>query len=204
MMRKSIVVVFVLFATLFIFFKNPGAVHATEGSFYLRSTSRESYRCWAPSVLMQDQQFHILVTCRELIYPAGDTVFSYVLWAQPTDGSGPRRLGELGYGRLDTRINQPFNQLFVTTEQNPGVGKPTGPIVMRGNVETETFLDRPTSATPTIAGQEPTGDVTVTPAPGSASTGSRLATALRRAGLAAFLALLALIGLVFAITRSRG
>ncbi len=181
-------------------------VSASEGTFELRSTTRDTYRCFAASILMQDLNYSITVSCRDLIYPAGNTVFTYVLWAQPIDGGSPRRLGELGYGRLATRWNQPFNQLFVTTEQDSGVGKPVGPVVMRGNVQQITFLDHATAATPTISnGQPSVGGQDITPTPVvEASTGSKLVTALRRAGLAALLALLALVGLVFAITRTKG
>lgn len=196
---------------LFVFSTN---THASEGLIEMRSTTRETYRCFASSILMQDQNFNVNVSCRELIYPAGNTVFTYVLWAQPVDGGNPRRLGELGYGRLAAKLNLPFNQLFVTTETKGNVGKPGGPVVMRGNVSTITFLDRATSPTPTPVGQTSNGTnetITGTPNPDSsitptegASTGSKIATAFKRAGLAALLALLALIGLVFAITRSKG
>jgi succinate dehydrogenase/fumarate reductase flavoprotein subunit len=79
---------------------------------------------------------------------------------------------------------------------------------MRGNVQRITFLDRETTPTPnpsgTIAQSNNAGEeVTPTPVTGQ-STGEKLMTALRRAGLAAFLAFLALIGLVFAITKARG
>jgi hypothetical protein len=198
----AILVVFIVFFVL------PGMVKASEGNIELRSTTREAYRCYAASILMQDQNYNILVSCREIIYPAGDTVFSYILWAQPTDGSAARRLGELGYGRLAAKMNIPFNSLFVTTEPSAGVRTPSGPVVMRGGVSPITFLDRATTGTPvpTLAnGERPTGDVTLTPVPEEGqTTGSRLGTALRRAGLAALLALIAIIGLIFAITRSRG
>ena len=183
---------------------------ASEGLVELRSTTREASRCFASSILMQDQNFNVLVSCRELIYPAGNTVFTYVLWAQPVDGGNPKRLGELGYGRLSARTNVPFNQLFVTTETTGNVGKPGGPVVMRGNVSPITFLDRSTTPTPTSATTinsgttgTPEPGASLTPTPGE-STGSKIATAFKRAGLAALLALLAIIGLVFAITRSKG
>lgn len=179
-------------------------VSASEGIFEIRSTTREPYRCFASSILMQDLNYSISISCRDLIYPAGNTIFTYVLWAQPVEAGNPRRLGELGYGRLATRWNVPFNQLFVTTEQDAGVGKPTGPVVMRGNLQQITFLDRATTPTPTTVGEAPAGTEDITPSQAPASTGAKLVTALRRAGLAALLALLAVIGLVFAITRTKG
>src|SRR5258706_9888166 len=134
---------------LALFFALPKLTFASEGTVEMRSSTREAYRCYASSVLMQDLNYTILISCRELIYPAGNEVFSYVLWAQPSDGSQVRRLGELGYGRLQARMNQPFTSLFVTTEANAGVGKPTGPTVMRGDVLPIRFLDHATTPTPT-------------------------------------------------------
>ncbi len=204
-MRKIFLGTIAIFAFLGIFALAKDT-YALEGITELRSTTGESYRCYATSILMQDQNFTILVSCRDLIYPAGKTVFSYVLWAQPVEGGNPRKLGELGFGRLSAKMNEPFSSLFVTTEQNPG-GKPTGPTVMRGNVSPIGFLDRPTTPTPTsISSTTGSPQITgeITPTPQALSTSQKLSTALRRAGLAAFIALLALIGLVFAITRARG
>jgi len=202
--KKVFLPLILILSCLFVFAKN---AHATEGEIYLRSVTRETYRCEASSYLMQDQQYHVLVSCRDLLYPAGDTVFTYVLWAQPTDGSAPKRLGELGFGRLEARSNVPFSQLFVTTEPRANVNKPGGPTVMRGSVETKAFLDRGTPPSGTTTIETPTNtpnpSITVTPAPG-VSTASKIGTAFKRAGLAALLALLALIGLIFAITRARG
>ncbi len=207
---KHILRYLLIFSAFLVFFSASSKIaRASEGTIEMRSSTREAYRCYASSVLMQDQNYTILVSCRELIYPAGNEVFSYVLWAQPADGSAPRRLGELGYGRLQARMNVPFTSLFVSTEANPGVGKPTGPIVMRGDVTPIRFLDRATTPTPTsinASGDTSSSDTstTLTPTPGGQSTTSKIGTAFKRAGLAALLALLALIGLVFAITRARG
>jgi hypothetical protein len=207
-MRRAFLHILTLTFVFSVFLFLTKNIHASEGSIEMRSSTREPYRCYAASILTQDQNYQILISCRELIYPAGNTVYVYILWAQPVDGSDPRRLGELGYGRLSAKMNQPFSSLFVTTEPNAGARKPTGPVVMRGNVQPITFLDRATTGTPAPVisnGQGSyTGDITLTPTPEEASTGSKLGTALKRAGLAAFLALIALIGLIFAITRSRG
>jgi hypothetical protein len=39
---------------------------------------------------MQDSAFTISVSCRDLLYPASDTVFSYVLWAKPQNPKTPK------------------------------------------------------------------------------------------------------------------
>jgi hypothetical protein len=204
---KHVLLGAVLFAGIALF-GSTKITHASEGVVELRSTTRESYRCFAYYQLLPDQNQTVLVSCRDLIYPTGSSIIYYILWMQPTDGSAPRRLGELGYGSLSARTPIPFNQLFVTSEQVQNTNKPGGPVAMRGNVSAVPFLDRGTTGTPTpVISSGTTGTpepgVSVSPTPGE-STGSKIATAFKRAGLAALLALLALIGLVFAITRSKG
>lgn len=206
---SSFFIAFSLFTALF-----TTRVDATEGIFQLRSTNREPYRCYASSIMMQDATYTVLVSCRDLIYPADDRVFYYVLWATPQDGGNPIRLGDLGFGRLGTEVKIPFTNLFVTTESDDRARVPSGTVVMRGNAERIAFLDRGTTNTPTpnttvTATQDSNSDqsqqdVTPTPEEEGASTGEKLMIALRRAGLAAFLALIAIIGLIFAITRARG
>jgi hypothetical protein len=191
-----------------IFLTTAKTSYAAEGMVELRSTTRESYRCYAYYQLLPDQNQTVLVSCRDLVYPTGSSIIYYILWMQPTDGSAPRRLGELGYGSLSARTPIPFGQLFVTTEQVQNTNKPVGPVAMKGSIAPIPFLDRATTGTPTPvitnAGTgTPEPGISATPTEG-ASTGSKIATAFKRAGLAALLALLALIGLVFAITRSKG
>lgn len=71
---------------------------------------------------------------------------------------------------------------------------------MRGAVETINFLDRPQSPTPTPEG-EAAEEVELEEEKPSA--GKKLLTALRRAGIVILLALAAVMGLVFVLTRSK-
>ncbi len=173
---------------------------ASEGTIEMLSTTAEDYRCWVASVRMQNQDFRIAFTCRNLIYPVDDNVFNYVLWTQPLDGSKPVKLGVLGLGKGEFRTQKPFSELFVTTEKSKDVKSPENPVIMRGSVESlEAFFGRPTP-TPT-----PTPEKKTTEAGGQElTTRQKLLLALRRAGIAALIALVAIIGLVFVITRSRG
>lgn len=205
---KKIKIIFSLTLFLFLFIFSIKLIDASEGTFELRSTVGQESRCFAASLLMQDRAYTILITCRDLIYPAEFDLTNYILWAQPIDGSKAVNLGQLGYGKATVRTTKAFSSLFVTTEGNPGVREPAGKLVMKGNNIPVTFLESPTS--PTLSpeaeeGKETEGeaekDVSETK---NLSTKEKLFLALRRAGIAALLALVALIGLIFVVTRARG
>lgn len=178
----------------------PKSIKASEGTIELRSTMGEDYRCWAASSLMQDQNYHILVSCRDLLYPAGENIFSYIAWASPVAGRGPIKLGALGYGKAEFKTRETFSSIFITTEADQNVRQPSGNIVMKGSIQPITFLEKPTTPTPTEeAGaeeevQEPTQKLTLK---------QRLSSAFKRAGIVVLLALASLIGLVFVLTRPR-
>ncbi len=200
-----------IFTTLFflsLFGLATKTARGSDGTFEMRSTQGTDSRCYASSLLMQDWNYTILVSCRDLIYPAENGITNYVLWAEPTDGSGLLNLGQLGYGKITFRSNKAFSSLFVTPEGNPGVREPTGSVVMRGVLNPVTFLDRPTPPTPTIEGKEgetkDEGTEVATGETKNLSTKEKLFLALRRAGIAALIALVALIGLIFVVTRARG
>ncbi|QQS38905.1 hypothetical protein IPM62_06020 [Candidatus Woesebacteria bacterium] len=179
-------------------------ISASEGVAELRSTNGEDYRCVVESQLAQDRTYKLLVTCRDLIYPSDSTVFSYILWANPTDGGKIIKLGALDFGKKLFTSKRAFTSIFITTETALKGEAPQGPVVMQGTTLPRAFLDKPTSPTPTPEGQEITEEVvTKTPDKNQAedekvpSTRNRLSTALRRASLIGVIILL--IGAVVAL-----
>lgn len=174
--------------------------YASEGIFELRGTVRETTRCFAASLMMQDLNYRILVSCRDLIYPVEPTIFNYVLWATPKEGGNPIKLGALGYGKADFKTNKAFISLFVTTEQNVNTRTPSGNVAMRGNLQPITFLEKSTTPTPSPEGQKETPKEAEVKKP---SAKEKLLLGLKRAGLVSLIALVAVIGLVFVITRRR-
>jgi hypothetical protein len=189
----------ILATTLFLASKN--SVSASEGTFELRSTNQYTYRCFAASLQMQSLNYNVAVSCRDLIYPVDTTIFSYILWANPADGSKPVKLGPLNLGKAVFNVKPAFASLFVTTEQNPNTKDPNGAIVMKGSIIPISFLEKPGTPAPTAAPGEETSEGTPTPKP---AVSQRLLTGLKRAGLASALALIAILGLVFVLTRPRG
>lgn len=189
---------FVFFAILFF---TPSVTYASEGTFEIRSVGSEDSRCFAASLLMSNGRYEVTVSCRDLIYPPQPEISFYVIWATPQAGGSTIRLGELGVGRAKFEAKVPFTSLFVTLEQNKNAKSPTGTVIMRGQLEKIAFLERPSTPTPTLEKAEETNGTSETKEP---TTREKLFLALRRAGIAALLALVALVGLIFVITRSRG
>lgn len=110
---------------------SPKLVWANEGTFRL-SGPNTSARCFAASVLVDERDYQLIMTCRNLIVPPGNRSLFYVVWAKreevaPTGAQrairplGRRefsRLGELERGKLVTSLDDPFTQLLVTAEQS--------------------------------------------------------------------------------------
>lgn len=213
-MRKEIIAI--LKSTLLFFvliLLNTSTAFASEGYIEMLSTLGEDTRCRVDSHLMQDNNYKILISCRELIYPATSEVTTYVVWATPTGGGKTFKLGSLDYGRKEYSTKTSFSNIFVTSEKKVG-STPTGPVILRGNVEAYTFLQRPVTPTPTEkvsqAQDQQIGDNTSTSSAVQDTTNQNLSTkekllaAFKKAGLAAVLALVALVGLIFVVTKSRG
>jgi hypothetical protein len=196
-----------LFLLSVFFFVRPNVVFASEGTFELKSTGNEPYRCYAVSIRMLEPEYRILFTCKFILYPAEENVFNYVVWATPTDGKKAIKLGTIGQGRGELKTKTPFSNLFVTTEISKDVKTPTGRVVMKGNVNPIQFLEeaKQYEPTPTIAQITTNKNISPSVSPAtSQTTREKFLTAFKRAGVAALVAIVALVGLIFVITRSRG
>ncbi len=187
-----------------IVFATPSLATASEGVTELRSTTSETYRCIAESHQAQDRNYKVLVTCRDLIYPATSEVFSYVMWANPAQSGNVIKLGQLEYGRKLFTVGRPFTSIFVTAEPKPGVNAPQGPVVMQGTVQARPFLDIPTTATPTPSPEAAPEPTVVEEQQKESTSGSALSRGLKRASF--IVALLLLAGAataLFVILRSK-
>ena len=168
-------------------------IKASEGIFELQNVAGEEARCHATSVLMSDQQYHLLVSCRDITYPGAKTgtdIFSYVLWGRDIEGK-VTRLGALGVGKVALKAKKPFVMLFVTREQSETPKKPNGETVMSGNLQNINFLDSGVSEFEEIFIAAPTP----TPKPKSGMSG------LQFAGTIAFAGLFASAFILFLLTR---
>ena len=199
----KLVLLITLFSLALIF--SPDNVSASRGTIDMRSTNNEDYRCYASSLVMQNNRYDVAINCVNVTFPINPPdISTYVVWADPINGKGPLRLGDLQKGVVRFEVQQPFTRLYITEEANANVRAPSADVVMSGQVESIDFLERETSPTPTTEvseaeeveeGEEDTSQL---------STREKLMLALRRAGIAAIIALIAIVGLVFVVTRSRG
>jgi len=171
---------------------------ASEGTVQLNSITDKSYRCFAASILMENETYKLTVTCRDLIYPPQPDLFAYMVWGTPLDGDTSIKFGELGKGKASFETRTSFSNLFVTIEKNNSARKPEGQVVMRGAVEPITFLNGGTISTPTEvpAIQKVETEKVQT-------TGQKLLSTLGRTALVIFLAIVVAIVFVIFLTRSR-
>jgi len=187
---------------------------ASEGTYEIRPTNQETYRCWASSIYI-GSKYEISIGCVDLIYPPKppELYKYYILWVTPTNGKSAIRLGQLGGGTGNFTTKSSFSQLFVTLEKTNNPKTPSSQIVMRGSTQPIDFLLKPTTPTPTptIAPENDQGGTDETDSSNTdnvdtsqLSTKDKLVLALRRAGVAAVVALVVIIGLVFVVSRSRG
>jgi hypothetical protein len=134
-LKKSVLFLSFFFSALTL---APQLAQASEGYAELRSTTGTNARCFAFSTYLSDGQFHILTTCREIVYPAGPYLLHYVLWAKPVEGraknNAPIRLATVGSGKMSAKTNTPFTSLFVTKEGTPKAKEPSNRIILQGDI----------------------------------------------------------------------
>lgn len=143
-----------------------GVVRANEGTVDVFNVVGEPGRCWVASVLQKNYNYKLLVSCRDLLYPAIDAeVFDYAMWVVPTTGKGdPQKLGVLGVGKAEFETGSDFSQVLVTKEgRKKGLVQKMGPVVMRGFLQPIKFLD-------TGRSEQPTPIPSIVPVAGTTST----------------------------------
>lgn len=203
--KKAMKKLFMVLIFSILFFSALNKSFASEGTFELRSTDSNNYKCFAASLQMQNLNYKIIISCRNILFPIDTTIYSYILWANPKDGGNTFKIGTIGLGRGEYAIKPAFTSLFITAEQNPAVKEPVGKVVMKGSIKPITFLEKEVTPTEEEAKTETGGTNTPTPTSTTQKTPirDRLLTGIKRAGLASGLALIAILGLVFVLTRPR-
>ncbi len=182
------------------------SIFAFDGEVNLTNRIGDDGRCWAGTVLMQNQNYKVLVSCRDITYPGGNEVFYYVMWANPAAGGKAVRLGDLGIGKNEFQTNQEFTTLFVTKEKAVNVNAPTGAIVMQGSVQAIPILQekgKETATTPVqtpnpISGENPS---VVTPTPITSPQPRTGVAKFLTTGILAVLGIGGLIFVVFLVTK---
>lgn len=177
------------------FLVNAKTAQASEGPFVLRNMVGEAARCEGGSVLMQDRNYNIYISCRDITYPGGTDVFSYVVWGVPAEGGNHFRLGTIGLGKVSFKTKTAFSSLYVTKEEDEGTRSPNGPVIMQGSVGRFETLDGPVPTPGLGELATPTPTPIATPAP------RNLGRIFAAGGILAFIAIFGVILVIFVITR---
>ena len=193
-MKKQVVLTMLLLPILLFILSSDS--FASEGEIHLANQDGTNAECKALSVLMPSLEYEILMTCRNLTYPGDVNQFNYVAWAEPSDGGGAERLGELGVGKVQFDIRQPFSRLYVTREGSSRPRNPSPNIVMSGNVTPiDTFSDAQAQPMPQAEDQTPT------PTPATAQNRSFISRLFQPGRIIVFVGVVLLLILVFILTR---
>ena len=197
--------IIMLFISGLLYFSIVNTVSASEGTFELRSTDDNNYKCYAASLLMQNLNYKIILSCRNILFPVDETIFTYMLWANPSAGGKPVKIGSVGLGKGEYATKVAFASLFVTTEQNVNTKEPAGNVVMKGSIKPILFLEKEITDSSDEKTEDGEEEISPSPTPkvSNLSTRERLITGFKRAGLATGLALVSILGLVFVLTRPR-
>jgi len=197
-MKRFLIVTFLLTLVALLSAK---PLRASEGTAELTSTKGEPMRCHATSVLMEDFNYKIVVSCRDLIYPPKPDVFNYMLWVQPEEGNNPERLGELGVGKAEFKTETKFSMLFVTLEKSVRPRTPEGERILEGSVQAIKFLDEGTDGR--IVPKDIPDRLEVTPTPTPRPAARNIVTRILGTGLIILAVVVAVIFVVYLVTKRR-
>lgn len=200
-----------LFFVLAILFLGSKQTMANEGVVNLRSGLNNG-SCYAASIYM-DGSYRILMTCRELKIALTPERTKYVAWVVGEDDK-EKRLGEIVNGKMSVITDVKFKSIYITSEDDSYGNKPTGDVLLTGNVEPIDFGKGVALVTPTptptqvevstTAKLTPTAKVTsaTTKTTQTSSLGSALSTIFKIA-LMGFGLLLVIVGIFSFLQRRR-
>jgi hypothetical protein len=186
-------IIFTIFFVCLFALAAPQKTHASEGTFELKNTVGDKARCFAASVLMPNSNYNILVSCRDILYPGGTEVFSYIAWTTKLGSADSVKLGALGVGKVEFQTKEAFSSIFVTKETNSNPRSPQGTTVMKGDLQKIQLLEDASKAAYTPSG---------TPAPSPKPASNKL-NVLRFGGTIGIIALVGIMVGIFLLIRSR-
>ncbi len=190
-----------------------GKVQASEGTVELTGTT--DARCFASSILTKNFQYKVIISCQNLIYPAGEGKFAYILWSVPNSG-GSLKLGALSVGKAEFTTKSAYSQLFVTAESNTKVRNPSNDVIMRGSVQPIPLLTSGQAQVPEtqVTSPEATGpaenfgeileEAEPIPAPAVEESTAGILGFLRKGGVVLAVGIFVILLILAILTRARG
>jgi hypothetical protein len=121
---------------------------ASEGTAIL--TGPTAARCWFASVLIDEQRYKIVVSCRDLTVPPESETLFYRLWVKRLGFSAPTpgakisafgrsvylSLGDITSGKLAGDSREPFDEIAVTAEKEDNPSRPNlDKVILSGSVQ---------------------------------------------------------------------
>lgn len=166
-----------------------GKVAATEGRF---SLTNGGVVCEGTSV-WQDSSYRVMGRCQGLVYPYGGVLDHYSIWVRTPGDTAALRLDDVDRGFFEGRVQNSFESVFVTAEEESNPRRPGATVVAQGNVEEFDFrADEGEGAPQVTPSPTPVGTPTATPTP----TPSGIGRVIGRIFTALVIIFLTLVGLV--------
>src|SRR3989338_4014049 len=130
------------------------AVNASEGTALLTSADNDA-RCFLASVLVDEGDYQVVMTCLNLTTPPDANRLFYLAWARrkgATEGQQAKTgglrfgkgayfsLGDISAGKLNSRAREEFEEVLVTAEAESGASAPTlSALVVSGSMQDINF-----------------------------------------------------------------
>lgn len=120
---------------------------ASEGTAILSGST--TARCFLASVLIDENRYKIVASCRDLTVPPESETLFYRLWAKrlgqsaPTPGAKTSAfgrgaylgLGDITSGKLSSDAREPFDEILITAEKEANPSNPNlDKIILSGSV----------------------------------------------------------------------
>ena len=163
----------ILYSLIHLFITPPPA-YASEGTAFLSGVTEA--RCYLASVLIDENRYKIVASCRDLTVPPESEILFYRLWAKrlgaaPATGGaktsafgrGPYlSLGDITSGKLAADARDPFDEILVTAEKEANPSNPSlDKVILSGSIQPIDYGGAGESLKPT----SPLARVTLEPSP---------------------------------------
>lgn len=128
--------------------------NASEGTALLTSKDNDA-RCFLASVLVDEGDYQIVMTCRDLTTPPDANRLFYHVWGRREGAAESQQsktgglklgkgayfsLGDISDGKLNARVREAFEEVLVTAETESGVNQPSlSALVVSGPMEEINF-----------------------------------------------------------------
>lgn len=125
MNKRTVLATLVIFVLVLL---SVASVEANEGTANLDNSK---VKCNITSIWQEDR-YRIVGKCNGLVYPFETKYEHYYLWARDIERGGMVRIGDINRGYVDGSINDDFDQLLITAEQNTSPRRPSDRSIVSG------------------------------------------------------------------------